>query len=65
MKEKYLGDGLYASFDGWMITLKSQRENGEHFVCLEEYVLQEFFRYVEECYQVDIMIKEKEVKSES
>src|SRR5258708_38413754 len=34
-KEIYLGDGLYASFDGFMITLRAPRENGDHLVMLE------------------------------
>lgn len=33
--ETYLGDGLYASFDGWQITLRAPRENGDHYVALE------------------------------
>ena len=33
--ETYLGDGLYASFDGWQIVLRAPRENGDHFVGLE------------------------------
>jgi hypothetical protein len=33
--EKYLGDGLYASFDGFMITLRAPREHGDDFVMLE------------------------------
>jgi hypothetical protein len=34
-EEIYLGDGLFASFDGFMITLRASRENGDHFVMLE------------------------------
>jgi hypothetical protein len=30
--ETYLGDGLYASFDGWQIRLRAPRENGDHEV---------------------------------
>jgi hypothetical protein len=33
--ELYLGDGLYASFDGFAITLRAPRENGDHVVVLE------------------------------
>ena len=33
--ETYLGDGLYASFDGYAITLRAPRENGDHVVVLE------------------------------
>lgn len=34
-KETYLGDGLYASFDGFMITLRAPRADGDHWVGLE------------------------------
>lgn len=33
--EEFLGDGLYASFDGWHIGLRAPRENGDHCVYLE------------------------------
>lgn len=47
MKEQYLGDGLYASFDGWMITLRAPREHGDHFVCLEPTIYRELLKFVE------------------
>lgn len=35
-KEEYLGDGLYASFDGWMITLRAPCGDGvNHWVGIE------------------------------
>jgi hypothetical protein len=34
-KEEYLGDGLYASFDGWQVVLRAPREGGNHWVGLE------------------------------
>jgi hypothetical protein len=45
--ETYLGDGLYASFDGWMLTLKAPREDGEHWVGLEPEVLEALLQFVE------------------
>lgn len=33
--EVYLGDGLYAWFDGWQIILRAPREHGDHWVGLE------------------------------
>jgi hypothetical protein len=33
--ETYLGDGLYASFDGYAIVLRAPREDGDHWVGLE------------------------------
>jgi hypothetical protein len=44
--EEYLGDGLYASFDGFQITLRAPRAGGNHYVALEPSVLHEFERYV-------------------
>jgi hypothetical protein len=46
INETYLGDGLFASYDGWQITLRTRRETGDHFVALEPAVLEEFERYV-------------------
>ena len=47
MNETYLGDGLYASFDGWMITLRAPRENGDHWVGLEPQVYAALLQFVE------------------
>lgn len=33
-KEIYLGDGLYAHFDGYHIILRAPREFGYHYVAL-------------------------------
>lgn len=46
MPEQYLGDGLYASFDGYQIILRAPRENGDHWVALEPAVLAAFLRYI-------------------
>lgn len=46
INERYLGDGLYASFDGWQIRLRAQHDNVDHVVYLEPEVLAEFERYV-------------------
>ena len=34
-EEVHLGDGLYASFDGWYLRLRAPRENGDHWVGIE------------------------------
>jgi hypothetical protein len=47
-KEVYLGDGLYASFDGWMITLRAPRFEGDHWVGLEPSVVVAFEQYLDE-----------------
>lgn len=44
--EHYLGDGLYASYDGLAICLRAPRENGDHVVYLEPEVLQAFEQWV-------------------
>jgi hypothetical protein len=48
-KEECIGDGLYASFDGWQFCLRATRENGDHFVYLDPYVLAEFDVYRKRC----------------
>jgi hypothetical protein len=45
--ETYLGDGLFASWDGWQIRLRAPRENGDHEVFLEDgLTLQAFFEFL-------------------
>jgi hypothetical protein len=46
MKEAYLGDGCYASFDGWSIVLRAPREGGDHFIYLEPEVLHALKEYL-------------------
>lgn len=43
--ETYLGDGLYASFDGYTIWLRAPREDGDHTVALEPEVLASLITY--------------------
>jgi hypothetical protein len=47
-KEHYLGDGLYASFDGWQVTLRAPRADGDHWVALEPVVLDAFLTWLKE-----------------
>jgi hypothetical protein len=56
MAEEYLGDGLYASFDGFGFKLRTRRDEGDHWVYLEWDVLAEFDRYRE---QVEARRKEQ------
>lgn len=44
--ETYLGDGLYASHDGWQIKLRAPREDGDHVVYLEPEVLRAFAKFL-------------------
>jgi len=45
--ETYLGDGLYASFDGWQVCLRAPREHGDHVVYLDGRVLEAFEAWVQ------------------
>lgn len=46
MSEVYLGDGLYASFDGWQVKLRAAGDAHENVVYLEPQVLGEFQHYI-------------------
>lgn len=47
MNEVYLGDGLYASFDGYHVSLRAPRGDTHHIVYLEPEVLATFIKWVE------------------
>jgi hypothetical protein len=51
--ELYLGDGLYASFDGWSIKLRAPREGGDHVVYLEPDLYQALTAYAARCWRRD------------
>lgn len=46
-KEVYLGDGLYASYDGWQIKLRAPRSEGDHIVYLDQSVCIALAQYME------------------
>jgi hypothetical protein len=46
-REEYLGDGLYASFDGWQIKLRAPRTGGDHEVYLDQTTLQAFLEFID------------------
>jgi hypothetical protein len=46
-REEYLGDGLYAPFDGFQVRLRAPRENGDHEVFLEAPVLPAFIEFLD------------------
>jgi hypothetical protein len=48
--ETYLGDGVYASFDGWQIQLRAPREKGDHVVYLEPGLYRELQRFATACW---------------
>jgi len=47
MKETYLGDGLYAKFDGFGIELKAERDGMTHWVYLEPNVYLELTNFMD------------------
>ena len=48
VREIYLGDGLYASFDGFIIWLRAPREHGDHKVGLEPDVYRALLKFVDQ-----------------
>lgn len=46
-EETYLGDGLYASFDGFHVKLRAPREGGDHVVGLEPQVYRALQSWIE------------------
>ena len=44
-KETYIGDGVYASFDGFHIGLRAPREHGSDHVFLERELLESLIQY--------------------
>jgi hypothetical protein len=47
-KETYIGDGLYASFDGYQIKLRAPRDGGDHEVYLESSAFEELMKFAGE-----------------
>jgi hypothetical protein len=44
--KRYIGDGVYADFDGYHVVLTTERENGVHLIYLDPDVVRELARYV-------------------
>ena len=44
--ETYIGDGVYASYDGFQIWLRTEREGGDHEIALEPEVFASLTKYV-------------------
>lgn len=53
MKDQYLGDGVYASFDGYHIWLDLRAQDPERFIkiALEPQVLEQLNRFAADCYE--------------
>jgi hypothetical protein len=46
-RETYLGDGLYASFDGYQVRLRAPRDGVDHEVFLESSTLKAFLQFLD------------------
>ncbi len=51
MNKTYLGDGLYASFDGFAVHVTTEREDGEHEIILEPETMKALEDYWEKVHQ--------------
>lgn len=58
--ETYLGDGLYASHDGYQFKLRAPTDFGDYYVYLDAYVLQNFLNYAGETLGVQIAVTKVE-----
>jgi len=47
----YLGDGLYAKFDGYHIILETERENGRNWIGLEPSVFRSLIDFKKQLYE--------------
>jgi len=52
-----LGDGLYAEYDGYTLTLKAPRGASEHWVALEPDIFESLLSFVERVRGVKITIE--------
>lgn len=49
-RETYLGDGLYARFDGYQIDLRAPRETGDDHCYLDPTVAQNLRLFIQDCW---------------
>ena len=59
LNKTYIGDGLYVNFDGCYFVLTTERENGVHWVGLEESVLQALLEYRKQLYEDSKLIEDQ------
>lgn len=55
-EETYLGDGLYASYDGYQLKLRAPREEGDHIVYLEPSTLLALNDYIISLEQINVAV---------
>jgi hypothetical protein len=56
-EQTYLGDGVYASFDGYQIRLATTRDNGIHEIYLEPDTAMSLLDYMRKCWLMKIVVK--------
>ncbi len=61
-KPTYLGDGLYANFDGYQFWLIANNIDTGQRVALDPQVFREFLAYAGRKLGVDIAVTDKEIK---
>ena len=49
--KKYIGDGVYASYDGFHIWLSTERLTGQHYIALDDTTYASLVAFVDECKQ--------------
>lgn len=52
-QETYIGDGVYASFDGCMIKLRTERDGRNEIIFLEPEVYDSLAIYAARCWRPD------------
>lgn len=57
IEDTYLGDGVYASFDGYQIWLRAERENGWHRIALEPPVVTALVAYADKIWMPGTVIR--------
>jgi hypothetical protein len=62
-QETHIGDGLYASHDGYQIKLRAPRSEGDHEVFLDDRTLGGLFAWIEKTYGVTVSIHPKDKPS--
>lgn len=57
--ETYLGDGVYAEYDGFHVTLKGNAYFQDNVIYLDANALSEFLRYLERVKGVKITVERR------
>jgi len=63
MEKSYLGDSVYATFDGFHITLTTENGMGaSNIIHLEDKVVYALIGYIENSYKIKLPITKEDVK---